>query len=603
MTASLHITPSRATSSNGLNLDGAKWYFYQTGTTTPQSVYTTAALSTPHPNPVVADAAGKFANIYFDASLTYRGVLKSSDDATTIYDIDPINTDVFSSLAASGGSALIGFLQAGTGVVARTAQAKMRDFVSVKDFGATGDGIADDTAAIQAAIETNKSLYFPAGVYLVDELNVPAAARGAVYRGAGFYHYSDTYQTVIKARTLNQDAIFTLANGADCVTFEQMRLDGDLKALKVIDGTFGAFLAVDQCGIYEGVNYGFYSKQGLARITRCFMAGSTINCHLYSDSSVSDSEFTQNATSDTEICILLAAGGNRLVNVWANSSTVACVKLQPFDGSTNHINTDIVNLYAGEVFGGAVSKPIIHIEGTVSNTVQQVRIANAFIVCAQANVDHINDGIYCQYAKDVELCNFNMRGIGSTATATLRMNYGINATNTENLNIVGGTFRDLNKNPIKIGTGCSNINVVGSTFIDWALDSGAAGDDFAAVLSSVGMVNCTGCTFTITTAATGPFAAKVANATDLQFLGAVINYPGTTIVTATTGTQAWHYKRSGVAFNYMQNHAFTTCGIDNYLLTYNQVAAGTVPNGSIFWDSATGKLSFKDAGGVTNALY
>lgn len=134
MTAELHVTPSRATSSNGLNLDGAKWYFYQTGTTTPQSVYTTAALSTPHSNPVVADAAGKFANIYFDASLTYRGVLKTSDDATTIYDIDPINTDVFSTLAASGGSALVGFLQSGTGAVARTSQSKMREEVSLWDI-------------------------------------------------------------------------------------------------------------------------------------------------------------------------------------------------------------------------------------------------------------------------------------------------------------------------------------------------------------------------------------------------------------------------------------------------------------------------------------
>ena len=172
MTASLHITPSRATDANGLNLDGAKWYFYQTGTTTPQSVYTTAALSTPHLNPVVADAAGKFANIYFDTALSYRGILKTSDDATTIYDIDPINTDTLSQLAASGGSALVSFIQSGTGAVAETVQTALRRIRYATQYGlATGGTAAANLTALKnaiAATPTGGVLVVPEGTYTID---------------------------------------------------------------------------------------------------------------------------------------------------------------------------------------------------------------------------------------------------------------------------------------------------------------------------------------------------------------------------------------------------------------------------------------------------
>ena len=64
----------------------------------------------------------------------------------------------------------LSFTQAGTGATARTVDSKLKDVVSVKDFGAVGDGTTNDTAAIQAAIvyadSTNNTLYFPPGNYI-----------------------------------------------------------------------------------------------------------------------------------------------------------------------------------------------------------------------------------------------------------------------------------------------------------------------------------------------------------------------------------------------------------------------------------------------------
>lgn len=72
--------------------------------------------------------------------------------------------------------------------VVRTVQAKLDDFADVRDFGAIGDGVADDTEAINRALnqlycrETNtqirRTLYFPAGIYRITEsLVIPTYAK------------------------------------------------------------------------------------------------------------------------------------------------------------------------------------------------------------------------------------------------------------------------------------------------------------------------------------------------------------------------------------------------------------------------------------------
>lgn len=79
-------------------------------------------------------------------------------------------------LAATGGAELVGI---GAG---RTQADKNLEFASVKDFGAKGDGVTDDTAAIQTALNSARQVFVPEGTYIHTQLSIPS---NTVLRGAG----------------------------------------------------------------------------------------------------------------------------------------------------------------------------------------------------------------------------------------------------------------------------------------------------------------------------------------------------------------------------------------------------------------------------------
>ena len=102
-------------------------------------------------------------------SITFTQALDSADRITLLSNVFYTETedgDLRGDLLGSVGSSLVGFLADGIGASTRLVEDKLRDVVSVKDFGAVGDGVTDDTAAIQAAItycqDNLKALYFPA---------------------------------------------------------------------------------------------------------------------------------------------------------------------------------------------------------------------------------------------------------------------------------------------------------------------------------------------------------------------------------------------------------------------------------------------------------
>ena len=155
---------------NGAPLTGGKLYTYAAGTTTPQATYTTNSGATAHTNPIILNSAGRVPSggeIWLTQSVVYKFLLKDSNDVLIgTYD----NVSGISDVTLPISSSLITYLPAGTGAVLTTVQTKLRQIVSVMDFGATGNGTTNDAAAIQAAINSvslggGGKVYFPQGKY------------------------------------------------------------------------------------------------------------------------------------------------------------------------------------------------------------------------------------------------------------------------------------------------------------------------------------------------------------------------------------------------------------------------------------------------------
>lgn len=144
-------------------------------------------------------------------------------------DGNPVAVSLEGSMAAPDFTAL------GIGAVTRSAGDKFSDAVSVKDFGATGNGLSDDTLAIQKALAAHDAVYIPPGTYLISG-TITLGERQRLY-GAG--------QVSVLAAQDNSFNVIEIV--ADFATLSDLRINGGAIGVKL----FGRDRPCVQCALTD----------------------------------------------------------------------------------------------------------------------------------------------------------------------------------------------------------------------------------------------------------------------------------------------------------------------------------------------------------------
>ena len=225
---------------NGVPLAGGLIYTYLAGTTTPAATYTSSTGLIAHSNPIVLNAAGRIATgeIWLTQGVSYKFILYTSanvligsyDNVSGVFDSQQLSNTTDPTL----GDALVGFRQSNavgnlTGAIGRTVHQKLQESVSVKDFGAVGDGVTNDTAAINAAIESvfsqgGGTVYVPEGEYA---LGTSGSFFAVILRANVWLKGAGTAGTILKLLPNANSRNVQFKEGEHNMQLTDMTLDGN----------------------------------------------------------------------------------------------------------------------------------------------------------------------------------------------------------------------------------------------------------------------------------------------------------------------------------------------------------------------------------------
>lgn len=163
MSANRFISPFSQPFSATTGAVGAGWklnFYLASAPSTREDTFADADLTVPNSNPVVADAEGRFSNIFLSA-VEYAVVLTDDKDEVQAT-ATPYSTAPFKAVD-------IKYTASAMGAVERALNERLSDAASLRDFGAKGTGfdVDDDAPALAAALAQSKTIYAPNGAYWI----------------------------------------------------------------------------------------------------------------------------------------------------------------------------------------------------------------------------------------------------------------------------------------------------------------------------------------------------------------------------------------------------------------------------------------------------